>query len=89
MLKEPCQICNGVQVRYHGKTYCTSHDDLSTVLSVVEVTYADATASLRELLLIKLRDVMSMLEGEKTVEKQDALVSLLLKYIELFSKLPE
>ncbi len=89
MLKDPCQVCNGVQVRYHGKIYCTNHDDLSGILSTTEVTYVDTSASLRELLVIKLRDVMSLLESEKEVESQDALVSLLLKYVELLNKLPE
>ena len=28
MMKEPCPIDNGVQVRYKGKVFCTSHDDL-------------------------------------------------------------
>lgn len=89
MLKEPCPVCNGVQVRYHGKIYCTNHDDLTGVLSTTEFTYADISASLRELLLIKLRDVMSMLEAEKEVGNQDTLVSLLHKYIDLLNKLPE
>ena len=39
MLKEPCPTCNGVQVRYKGKVYCTSHDDLEAVLSAREITY--------------------------------------------------
>lgn len=89
MLKDPCQVCNGVQMRYHGKIYCTNHDNLSGILSTTEVTYADTSASLRELLLIKIRDAMSLLETEKDVESQDALVSLLLKYVELVNKLPE
>jgi len=88
MLKEPCPVCNGVQVRYHGKTYCTNHDDLTGILSATEMTYADASASLRELLLVKLRDAMSLLEAERDVGNQDALVTLLLKYVELLGKLP-
>lgn len=82
-------MCNGVQVRYHGKTYCTSHDDLTGVLSTTELTYADTTAILRELLLMKLRDTTSMLEGENDIQNQDAIVSLLLKYVDLLKKLPE
>ncbi len=89
MLKEPCPVCNGVQVRYHGKIYCTSHDDLSGILSTTEVTFADTSASLRELSLIKVKDVMSLLQTETDIASQDALVSLLLKYVELLNKLPE
>jgi UPF0148 protein len=89
MLKEPCQTCNGIQIRYHSKTYCTNHDDLSLILSAIEVTYADTTANLRQLLLVKLKEVMALLEKETDVTKQSEMTSLVLKYTELLNKLPE
>ena len=87
MMKEPCPIDNGVQVRYKGKIYCTSHDDLETALSSKEVTYADVASSLKDLVLVKLKENAALLENEKDMKKQDEIVSLLAKCVELLNKL--
>jgi UPF0148 protein len=87
ILGEPCQTCGGVQVRYHGKNYCTSHDDLSAVLSEREVSYDSVVGSLRQLLLSKLTESIGLLEKEKDGAKQDELVSLMTKYFDLLEKL--
>ena len=89
LLKEPCAVCGGVQVRYHGKVICTNHDDLSGVLTTEEVTYEAVTSSLRTLLLSKAREAADLLEKEQDALKQDQLVSLITKYVELLQKLPE
>ncbi len=89
ILAEPCQTCGGVQVKYHGKTYCTNHEDLSAVLSAGELTLDSVSADLRQLLLAKLAESMSLLEKEKEGAKQDQLVSLVAKYYELLQKLPQ
>lgn len=87
MLKEPCPTCNGVQVRYKGKVYCTSHDDLEVVLSAREITYSDVAAGLREMLLIKVKENMVLLQNENDAEKQDRLISLISKSVDLLNKL--
>jgi UPF0148 protein len=87
MLKEPCQVCNGVQIRYKGRVYCTNHDDLSVALQAKEILFPDVSEDLRNLLLVKLKESMSMLESEKDSEKLDRLVSLVTKYVELLRKL--
>jgi UPF0148 protein len=87
MLKEPCPIDNGVQVRYKGKIYCTTHDDLETALSSKEVTYSDVASSLRDLVLVKLKENATLLENEKDMKKQDEIVSLLAKCVDLLNKL--
>lgn len=87
MLKEPCPTCNGVQVKYKGKTYCTAHDDLSSVLSAKEITYGDVAANLKEALLIKLKESVALLENEKDPVKQDQLVSVMTKSVDLLNKL--
>jgi UPF0148 protein len=87
MLKEPCQVCNGVQIRYKGRVYCTNHDDLSVALQAKEILFPDVSEDLRNLLLVKLKESMSMLESEKDSEKLDRLVSLMTKYVELLRKL--
>jgi UPF0148 protein len=87
MLKEPCPVCNGVQLRYRGRVYCTSHDDLSAALQAKEILFPDVAEDLRNLLLVKLKESMSLLENEKDSQKLDQLVSLMTKYVELLRKL--
>lgn len=88
ILAEPCPTCGGVQIKYHGRTFCTSHADLSPLLSQEEVSYDAVVASLRQLLLSKLAEGIRMLEQEKDSTKQDQLVSLMTKYFDLLEKLP-
>ena len=88
-MKEPCPVCGGVQIRYHGKVVCMNHDDLSGVLSTEDVTYEGVTSALRLLLLSKAREAAEQLEKEEDVLKEDQLVSLLSKYMDLLQKLPE
>jgi UPF0148 protein len=87
MMKEPCPLDNGVQVRYKGKVYCTSHDDLDTALSTKEVTYGDVAAGLKDLILVKLKENATLLENEKDPKKQDELVSLITDCVDLLNKL--
>lgn len=87
MMKEPCQVCNGVQLRYKGRVYCTNHDDLTAALQAKEILYPDVAEDLKNLLLVKLKESMSSLENEKDSEELDTLVSLITKYVELLKKL--
>src|SRR3984893_1052463 len=87
MIKEPCQVCNGVQLRYKGRVYCTNHDDLSVALQAREILFPDVAEDLKNLLLVKLKESMSLLENERDSEKLDRLVSLMSKYVELLRKL--
>jgi hypothetical protein len=74
-------------MRYRGKVYCTAHDDLDAALSAKEVTFGDVAATMRDLLLNKLKENMALLENEKDPQKQDQIVSLMAKCVELLSKL--
>ena len=87
MMKEPCTVCNGVQLRYKGRVYCTNHDDLSVALRAREILFPDVSEDLKNLLLVKLKESMSIFENEKDPEKLDQLVSLTAKYVELLRKL--
>lgn len=87
MMKEPCPVCNGVQLRYKGRVYCTNHDDLSVALQAREILFPDVAEDLKNLLLVKLKESMSLLENERDFEKLDRLVSLMARYVELLRKL--
>jgi uncharacterized Zn finger protein (UPF0148 family) len=87
MIKEPCSVCNGVQLRYKGRVYCTNHDDLMLALQTKEILFPDLAEDLKNLLLVKLKESMSLVENERDSEKLDRLVSLMAKYVELLRKL--
>ncbi|MGA2664384.1 MAG: Sjogren's syndrome/scleroderma autoantigen 1 family protein [Nitrososphaerales archaeon] len=87
MLKEPCPLDNGVQMRYKGKVYCTTHDDLDAALSTKEVTFSDVATNVRDLLLAKLKESSALLENEKDLQKEEQLVTLMAKCVDLLNKL--
>ncbi len=89
MLADPCPQCGGIQVRYHGKVYCTSHDDLSSLTKAATVSYDTVVAQMREVLLARLNETAATLGSEKDAARQDQLVSLAIKYFELLQKLPQ
>ena len=89
MLAEPCPQDGGIQVRYRGKVYCTSHDDLSSITMAAAVSLETVVAQLREVLLTKLSETAVALGTEKDAAAQDQLVSLAAKYFELLQKLPK
>ena len=89
MLAEPCPKDGGIQVRYRGKVYCTSHDDLSSITVATVVSFDSVTVQLRDVLLTKLNEVTAALGMERDPAKQDQLVSLAAKYLELLQKLPQ
>lgn len=89
MLAEPCPNDGGIQVRYRGKVYCTTHDDLSSVASASVVSYDSVVAQLREVLLARLNEMSVVLGAERDLLKQDQLVSLASKYLELLQRLPQ
>ncbi len=78
-----------MQLRYHGKVYCTSHDDLGPLLSEEPVSYESVVGGMRGLLLSKLNETLVLLEKEKELGKQDQLVSLMMKYFDLLQKMPQ
>jgi len=87
MMKEPCPVCNGVQLRYKGRVYCTNHDDLMVALQAREILFPDVAEDLKNLLLVKLKETMALAENERESEKLDRLVSLMTRYVELLRKL--
>jgi UPF0148 protein len=89
MLAEPCPQDGGIQVRYRGRVYCTTHDDLSAITKSTAVTLEGVTAQMREVLLSRLSEVTSALGTERDPGKQEQLVTLAAKYFELLQKLPQ
>jgi UPF0148 protein len=89
MLAEPCSRDGGIQVRYHGKVYCTSHDDLSSITTAAALSYDTVVSQMRETLLARLSETTAALGVERDLAKQDQLVSLAMKCFELLQKLPQ
>jgi len=89
MLAEPCPQDGGIQVRYRGKVYCASHDDLSSITASAMVSYDTVVSHMREVLLSRLNETAAELATEKDAAKQEQLVSLAAKCFELLQKLPQ
>ena len=89
MLAEPCPQDGGIQVRYRGKVYCTSHDDLSSITTTVALSYDAVVAHMRDVLLSRLNETTVALAAERDVAKQEQLTSLIAKCFELLQKLPQ
>jgi uncharacterized Zn finger protein (UPF0148 family) len=89
IISEPCEKCGGIQVRYHGKIYCTAHEDLSPILAAEGLSYDTVVARTREVLISRLSEAANLLESEKDVSNQDKLVSLMTKCYDLLQKLPQ
>ncbi|MDE1853925.1 MAG: hypothetical protein KGI38_09325 [Thaumarchaeota archaeon] len=89
MLADPCPQDGGIQVRYRGKVYCITHDDLSMITKAATVSYDSVVAQMREVLLARLNETTAALGTEKDASKQEQLVSLAAKYFELLQKLPQ
>lgn len=89
MLADPCPQDGGIQVKYRGKVYCTVHDDLSLVMKTTVVTYDAVVVQMRDVLVMRLNEATTALATEKDLERQERLVSLAAKYLELLQRLPK
>ena len=89
MLAEPCPRDGGVQVRYRGKVYCTTHDDITAITMAAAVSLDTVVAQLREVLLAKLNETTAALGTEKDIARQEQLVSLAARYFDLLQRLPQ
>jgi len=89
MLGEPCSKCGGVRVSYHGKIYCTGHEDLSVVVPTETVPVDTIIANLKDVLLLKLNEAATLLRQEEDSAKQEQLASLMMKYYDLLEKLAQ
>lgn len=86
LLKEPCPKCGGIQARYKNRTLCISCDDFSDLSALEAPSPSEVIAELSDLLVEKMNETSLLLKREADVSQQTQLVSLLLKYIELFDK---
>ena len=89
MLSEPCPQCGGIQIRYHGRVYCTSHEDLTSMPASSTVSVEMVVEQMRDALLNRLSEATLAFSAEKDGAKQDQLVSLMMKCFELLQKLPQ
>ena len=87
VLAEPCPQCGAIQVRYLGKVHCTGHEDLSPLLKMEGLSVDTVLAELKQVMLVKMRDNIKMLESEKDPEKLEVLVRLLTMDFDLLQRL--
>ncbi|MCH8022765.1 MAG: hypothetical protein IH932_03375 [Thaumarchaeota archaeon] len=87
LLMEPCEKCGGLQFQYQGKTICLNCGDLSDPGSTKTVTEGPVQVDpLASFVKVKLEKVSLLLKAEEDIDKQIKLSDLILKYIEILSK---
>jgi uncharacterized Zn finger protein (UPF0148 family) len=102
ILQEACPRCGSVQIKYKGKVYCTSEDDLESLRnpsSVKETIVYDkveehkpvpaasqAADSLRKMLEEKLNNLSKQLESTTSPDEQTRILDLMSKYLETLEK---
>ncbi len=85
LLGEACPICGGVQLKYKGEVICivcsAQKDKDASKPSVPALGVA------HDVLEGKVRELVSLLKDESSIDKQRELLDLLTRYIDLLYKL--
>jgi len=89
MLKDSCPRCGGILVRYRDQTLCVECDSLDELRAAKLMQPGVAVQRLRSLMEAKIDEVAKRLSGERDVERQIQIATLLLKYIEILDKVAE
>jgi uncharacterized Zn finger protein (UPF0148 family) len=89
ILSEPCKVCGGIQVRFRDRVFCMAHEDVEKVLEEAELTVEKIKSGLKEILLLKIKEISTLLSEEKKIDEQERYVSLLIQYFELLKTVTE
>lgn len=87
LLGESCPQCGGLLLLYQGRTICANCDNISEIGKITVVPTIDIALRVENLVSKKIEKVTQHLENEEDIKKQTHLAELLLKYIEILSKI--
>lgn len=87
LLKEPCPKCGGLQVKYKGRTFCINCTNFDDIFKAETIPAETVLVNLREMVIQKINQALSLLKEENDLEKQSSLASLIIKYLELLERL--
>ncbi|MEM3382992.1 MAG: Sjogren's syndrome/scleroderma autoantigen 1 family protein [Nitrososphaerales archaeon] len=86
LLKEACENCGGLQVKYKNRILCINCDDLSHISSVEVANINEVNTNLGELALIKIQKLYDALSKEEDLDKQTRIANLILLYMDILEK---
>ena len=87
LLGGACPQCGGLLLLYQGRTVCVNCDNISEIAKITIVSTADIARRVENLVSKKIEEVARHLENEEDIKKQTHLAELLLKFMEILSKI--
>ena len=87
LLGGACPQCGGLLLLYQGRTVCVNCDNISEIAKITIVSTADIARRVENLVSKKIEEVARHLENEEDLKKQTHLAELLLKFMEILSKI--
>ena len=87
LLGGACPQCGGLLLLYQGRTVCVNCDNISEIAKIPIVSTVDIARRVENLVSKKIEEVARHLENEGDIKKQTHLAELLLKFMEILSKI--
>ncbi|MEM2759560.1 MAG: Sjogren's syndrome/scleroderma autoantigen 1 family protein [Nitrososphaerales archaeon] len=92
LVSESCDACGGVQVKVSGKTVCVNCGREVIVMETKKdekVVTTEIVLDLRNVILMKISELLPVLGSENDLGKQEDIVKLIKDYVELLEKIPK
>ena len=87
LLGESCPQCGGLLLLYQGRTVCFTCDNINEIDKITTISTMDIALRVENLVSKKIEEVARHLENEEDLKKQTHLAELLLKFMEILSKI--
>jgi uncharacterized Zn finger protein (UPF0148 family) len=87
LLGGACPQCGGLLLLYQGRTVCVNCDNISEIAKIPIVSTVDIARRVENLVSKKIEEVARHLENEGDIKEQTHLAELLLKFMEILSKI--
>ncbi len=88
LLSEPCNICNGVQVKFKDEIICINcRSKVSTDMSIEKSNDNDTITKLKDIIIRKIEELIPILNNERDLTRQLDITRLINNYLELLNKI--
>lgn len=88
LLSEPCNICNGVQVKFKDEIICVNCSrKINLNIQTEKSNNTDIITKLREIIIRKIEELMPILLNERDLTRQLDITRLVNNYLELLNKI--
>ena len=87
LLSEPCNICNGVQVKFKDEIICVNCSRKINLIQIEKSNNTDIITKLRAIIIRKIEELMPILLNERDLTRQLDITRLVNNYLELLNKI--